>query len=78
MALAQPAQKCGGTKMVDFSRITLFCLEKLISKHKNDYFSKNSGRGVMAPLASLGYAYATINTNFEAKQKIAFLRPNLS
>jgi len=62
--------------MVDFSRITLFCLEKRVSKHTITIFLKI--RRGMAPLASLGYAYATINTNFEEKQKIAFFRPNLS
>jgi len=42
-----PAQKfgggqkiCGG-KMLDFWRITLFCLEKRLSKHKIAIFSKN-------------------------------------
>jgi len=31
----------GGGKMVDFRRITLFCLEKCLSKHKMTTFSKN-------------------------------------
>jgi len=41
--VAQPAQKFGGArkfgeaKKFDFRRITLFCLEKRLSKHKNDY-----------------------------------------
>jgi len=29
--------------MIDFSRITLFCLEKRFSKHKMTVFSKNLG-----------------------------------
>jgi len=46
----------GGGKMFDFRRITLFSLEKCLSKHKMTIFSKNLG--VMAPLASPGYPYA--------------------
>jgi len=38
-----------GAKMVDFRRITLFCLEKHLSKHKMAIFSKNFGG--MAPLS---------------------------
>jgi len=44
-----------GVKMFDFRRITLFCLEKRLSKHKMTIFSKNLGRA-MAPLAPC-YAY---------------------
>ena len=33
----------GGAKMFDFRRITLFCLEKRLSKHKMTIFSKNWG-----------------------------------
>jgi len=33
----------GGAKMLDFRRITLFCLEKRLSKHKITTFSKNFG-----------------------------------
>ena len=32
-----------GTKMFDFRRVTLFCLEKRLSKHKMTIFSKNWG-----------------------------------
>jgi len=49
----------GGDKMYDFRRITLFCLEKRLSKHKMTIFSKNLGGG-MASLTSPGppgYAY---------------------
>jgi len=35
--------KIGGAKMFDFRRITLFCLEKRLSKHKMTMFSKNVG-----------------------------------
>ena len=38
-------------KMFDFTRITLFCLEKRLSKHKMTIFSKNFLGGV-APLAT--------------------------
>ena len=37
--------------MFDFRRITLFCLEKRLSKHKMTIFSKDL-RGPMAPLAT--------------------------
>jgi len=33
----------GGGKMFDFRRITLFCLEKQLSKHKMSIFSKYLG-----------------------------------
>jgi len=33
--------KIEGGKMLDFTRITLFCLEKRLSKHKMTIFSKN-------------------------------------
>jgi len=54
-AVAQQVQKFGGqknwgrAKMFDSWRITLFCLEKRLSKHKMTIFSKNLGGG-MAPL----------------------------
>jgi len=50
-------QKLGRAKMFDFRRITLFCLEKRLLKHKMTIFSKNLGGG-MTPLALPGYAYA--------------------
>ena len=43
------AKNFGGTKMFDFRRIILFCLEKRLSKHKMTIFSKHLG-GPMAPL----------------------------
>jgi len=46
--------------MFDFSRITLFCLKKRLSKHKITIFSKNLERA-MAPLAPPGYAYVQIS-----------------
>ena len=42
--------------MFDFRRITLFCLEKRLSKHKMTIFSKNLGRSIVL-LAAPGYAY---------------------
>jgi len=47
--LSQP-RNFWGDKIFDFRRITLFCLEKRLSKHKMTIFSKNLGGGV-APLA---------------------------
>jgi len=42
--------------MFDFRRITLFCLEKCLSKLKMTICSENL-EGAVAPLASPGYAY---------------------
>ena len=42
--------------MFDFRRITLFCLEKRLSKHKMTIFSKNFGGG-HGPFGHPGYAY---------------------
>jgi len=36
------AKKFLGAKMYDFRRITLFCLEKRLSKYKMTMFSKNN------------------------------------
>jgi len=41
---SQPKNFWGG-KMFDFRRITLFCFEKRLSKHKMTIFSKNVGGG---------------------------------
>jgi len=46
-------------------RITLFCLEKRLSKHKMTMFSKNLG-SAMAPLAPPGYVY--VQTRFWQNQ----------
>jgi len=55
VTVAQPAQKVWGAKMFDFRRITLFCLEKRLPKHKMTMFSKNCwGHGLFGPP---GYAY---------------------
>jgi len=52
--------------MLDFRRITLFCLEKRLSKHKMTIFSEKL-EGAMAPFAPPpGYAY------------VPSWRPNLS
>jgi len=45
-----------GGQMFDFRRITLFCLEKRLSKNKMTMFFKNFV-GSMALLAPPGYAY---------------------
>ena len=43
-------KKIGGGKMLDFRQITLFCLEKRLSKHKMAIFSKNlEGHGHFGP-----------------------------
>jgi len=47
----------GVAKMFDFRQITLFSLEKCLSKHKMTIFSENWGGG-LAPFAPPGYAYA--------------------
>jgi len=52
---SQP-KNLGGAKMFDFRRITLFCLEKRLSKHKMTIFFKTFWGG-MAPLTPRGYAY---------------------
>jgi len=44
--------------MLDFRRITLFCLEKRVSRHKMTIFSKTLGKA-MAALAPPGYVYAS-------------------
>jgi len=38
--------------MFDFRQITLFCLEKRLSKHKNTMFSKNLGGWPLCSLAT--------------------------
>jgi len=44
------AKKIGGVKMLDFRRITLFCLEKRFSTHKMTTFSENlGGHGLFGP-----------------------------
>jgi len=37
------SKNLGEAQMFDFRRITLFCLEKRLSKHKMTMFSKNVG-----------------------------------
>jgi len=52
--------------MFDFRRITLFCSEKRLSKHKWLYFPKNlRGHGAFGPLP--GYAYARVIWNNRLK-----------
>jgi len=50
------AKNVGGAKMFDFRRITLFCLEKRLSKHKMTIFFKDF-LGGMALFAPPAYAY---------------------
>jgi len=50
-------QKRWGSKMFDTRRITLFSLQKRLSKHKMTIFSKNLGGH--GPFAPPDYAYAT-------------------
>jgi len=42
--------------MFDFRRLTLFCLEKRLSKHKMAIFFKKFGEGY-GPFGPPGYAY---------------------
>ena len=49
--------------MFDFGRITLFCLEKRLSKHKMTICSKNLS-GAMAPLVPPGYVYVSMCGDF--------------
>ena len=44
--------------MFDFKRITLFCVEKRLSKHKMTMFSKNLGGH--GPFGPPGYAHAPV------------------
>ena len=61
------AKKFWGAKVLDFRRITLFCLEKRLSKHKMTVFSKHLGCwGVMAPFAPPGYACVLWSATFFA------------
>ena len=57
--------KIWGAKMFDFRRITLFCLEKRLSKHKMAMFSKHfGGTGPRwSPLARPMPSYITISIN---------------
>jgi len=48
-----------GAKMFDFRQITLFCLEKRLSKHKVTIYSKKFwGHG---PFDPPGYAYTDVH-----------------
>ena len=50
-----------GAKMFDFWRITLFCLERRLSKHKMTVFQKfGAGHGPFAPSPLSGYVYVPI------------------
>jgi len=45
--------------MFDFRRITLFCSEKRLSKHKMTIFSKNLGEH--GPFGPPGYTYVLVS-----------------
>ena len=53
--------------MFDFRRITLFCLEKRLSKHKMTIFSKNWGAWPFC--LPLGYAYEQVVIDKHRKQR---------
>ena len=58
--VASPKTWVGG-KMFDFRRITLFCLEKRLSKHKMTIFSKNlGGHGPFSPPLALATPMHTL------------------
>jgi len=55
----------GGAKMFYFRRITLFCLEKRLSKHKMSMFSKNlGGMAPLPPLATPMTAVTVLKNSF--------------
>jgi len=56
---SQPKNLGGGPKMFDFRRITLFCLEKRLSKHKMAIFSKQFLGGPWPLCPPPGYAYGS-------------------
>jgi len=53
-----------GDNMFGFRRITLFCLEKRLSKHKMTIFSKNLG-GLVPFVPPTDYAYANLYNHFD-------------
>ena len=55
--------------MFDFRRITLFYLEKRLSKHKMTIYSKNFVGG-MAPFALPGYAYGAYHLQKDAETSV--------
>jgi len=61
--------------MFDFRRITLFCLEKRLSKHKMTVFSKKL-REAMAPLAPLATPMG--DSSFNDLENMLFLVSSLA
>jgi len=57
----------GGAKVFDFRRITLFCLEKRLSKHKMTIFSKNLGGN--GPFCPPGCAYVSKRCPFHGRSR---------
>jgi len=62
--------------MFDFRRITLFCLEKRLSKHKITIFSKNFG-GPWLLCPPYGYAYALLQSTHYFLQRRVLASKNL-
>jgi len=60
--------------MFDFRRITLFCLEKRLSKHKMTIYSKHLGGH--GPFGPHGYAYGS-QTMHRKEKVIEELKPSL-
>ena len=62
VSVAWPAQKFLGGKMLDFRQITLFYLEKRLSKHKMTIFSKTLGEPwpLWLRLCSVSYSTSVI------------------
>jgi len=46
-----------GAKIVDFRRVTVFCLGYRLSKHNMTRYAKNLGGMGHGPLGTPGYAY---------------------
>jgi len=62
--------------MFDFRRITLFCLEKRLSKHKMATFSKNF-LGGMAPLPPLAMPMPATRDTFRMKYDVKAVSSNV-
>jgi len=63
--------------MFDFRRITLFCLEKRLSKHRITIFSKNFGEGVAPFAPPLATPMFTVSGGFRVKAIKALATDNL-
>jgi len=58
------AKKFFEAKVFDFRRITLFCFEKRLSKHKTTIFSKNLGAWPLSPPLATPMPIAFIPINY--------------